>query len=349
MKFKMKKIDTSTIIIDKLIVHSIPKRKKDDFSVEPEFSQNETELSETLKLFFKDKVIQSLQSNKELRVCYSPDNISPVSTYINNIIDSDGLSLIEQSKLITQYLFDVQNGQNASGIILIFFGKISKENACVILKLERDKGAQLQLDAKTKTFNIKEIKDLMLTERTKIYKVGLFFNKSKFNVDYDGSTADLQIDPKTKKVITTWFIEKFLGCIPLEDPRATTKKFYDYTTTFIQAIDDPIKKAKYTQDLNSYLQKNSNSISAHEFANDYMATTDKDNYNNYLREKEFRMSAFPKDNSYIDGKIKLITMTFENNISIVGKKGTFEKNVKLESQGNGYTKAEIVSKVKAVK
>lgn len=61
------------------------------------------------------------------------------------------------------------------------------------------------------------------------------------------------------------------------------------------------------------------------------------------------MSEFPKDNSFISNKIKTITMIFANDIAIVGKKGTFEKNVKLEEQNDGTTKAEIVSKVKSVR
>lgn len=179
--------------------------------------------------------------------------------------------------------------------------------------------------------------------------MGLFVDRALFKIKYDGSTADLQIDPKTKKEVTTWFIEKFLGCIPLADPRGTTKKFYDLTTTFIQSIEEPIKKAKYTQDLNSYLQKNSHRISAREFADDYMETYEKDRYNLYLKEKNFRMSEFPKDNAFIDNKIKTITMLFSNDIAIVGKKGTFDKNVKLERQNDGNTKAEIISKVKSIR
>lgn len=343
------KLDTSTIVIEKIIVHSIPRHKKGDFSIEPQYSEQESSLPDGLRVFFKDKIISSLQSNKELRVCYDTDNLSPVSTYINQIINSNGEDFVEQSKLMTKYLFEIQDGQNASGILVVIFGKINEQKTCIIIKLERDEGAQLELDTKTKSFNIKDVKDLMLTRKTKIYKVGLFVDKAVFKIKYDGSTADLQIDPKTKKEITTWFIEKFLGCIPLADPRGTTKKFYDLTTTFIQSIEDSIKKAKYTQDLNSYLQKNSHRISAREFADDYMETTEKDRYNLYLKEKNFRMSEFPKDNTFIDNKIKTITMLFSNDIAIVGKKGTFDKNVKLERQNDGNTKAEIISKVKSIR
>ena len=61
------------------------------------------------------------------------------------------------------------------------------------------------------------------------------------------------------------------------------------------------------------------------------------------------MSEFPKDNDFIQSKIKIITMTFANDIAIVGKKGTFDNNVKLEEQEDGKTKAEIISKVKSIK
>lgn len=341
-------LDTSTITIEKIIVHSIPRHKKGDLTLGPQYSEQESSLPDGLRVFFKDKVVQSLCSNKELRVKYDEENISPVSTYINEIITSEGSSLIEQSILMTKYLFEIQDGQNASGILVVIFGRINNKGACIIIKLERDEGAQLELDPITKSFNIIGVKDLMLTKKTKIYKVGLFIDKLKFNVNFDGSTADLQIDPKTKKVVTTWFIEKFLGCIPIENPKTTTKKFYDYTTTFIQSITDTIKKAKYTQDLNSYLQKNTHRISAREFANDYMETIDKNSYNSYLLDKKFIMSEFIKDVDYIDKKIKTITMLFANDIAIVGKKGTFNENVKLERQNDGNTKAEIISKVKSI-
>ena len=155
---------------------------------------------------------------------------------------------------------------------------------------------------------------------------------------------------KTKKEVTTWFIEKFLGCKPFEDPKITTKKFYNFTTTFIQTfIEDPIIQTKYTQDLNSYVQKNSNSLSASEFADDYMKTEDKNKYKAYLEDKNFRMSSFPKDISQIGSQVTKIILTFENNISIVGNKGTFDNKVKLEKLDNGQHKAEIVSKIKSVK
>ena len=130
------KLDTSTIVIERIIVHSIPRHKKGDFSIEPQYSEQESSLPDGLRVFFKEKIINSLQSNKELRVCYDIDNLSPVSTYINQIINSNGDDFVEQSKLMTKYLFEIQDGQNASGILVVIFGKINEQNTSIIIKLE---------------------------------------------------------------------------------------------------------------------------------------------------------------------------------------------------------------------
>lgn len=341
-------IDSGTLRIMKLVVHSIPKHKKGDFSVQPEYSENESDLADGMKVFFKAKINQSLDSSKQIRVIFDTEQESPVSLYVNSIIETKGNTLVEQSRLITKYMYEIQHGQNASGIVVVIYGEINDKSTCIIMKLEKDEGAQLKLDPITKSFNIDSVKDLMLTAKTKIYKVGLFINKTELKVDFNGSIADLQIDVKTKKEITTWFIEKFLGCKPIEDARVITKKFYSLTTTFIQTIEDTLTQAKYIQDLNSYMQKNSSTLSAQEFADDYLTSDDKKSYILYLEDKKFKLSSFSKDNILVETKIKKITMTFENNITLIGNKGTLDNQVKFEKQPDGITKVEMFSKLKSV-
>lgn len=344
-----KKIDTSTILIERIIVHSIPKHKKGDYSILPEYSENESFVPDGLRDFFKDKVIQSFNSKNEMKVCYDSENVSPASTYLNEIINDKDDVFVEKSKQLTRHLFEVQVGNNASGILVIIFGKVNDKNTCILLKLERDKGAQLKLDLKRKTFDIEEVKDLMLTEKTKIYKVGMFIQRDSFGINFDGVVADLQINIRNKRDIQSWFMQKFLGCKPYEDPKITTHRFYNLTTTFIQTVENPVVRAKYTQDLNSFMTKNDTSLSAQGFANDYMETQHKDDYRKYLLEKKFGMSSFVKDISNIERRLKQITMIFENGITILGKNGTFDDKVNIQQLENGVHKAEIISKIKSVK
>lgn len=343
------KIDTTTIIIERIIVHDIPKHKKGEKGIEPNYSEQESKLTQGLKNFFKDKVVQALSSDKSFKISYYEESDSPISWISNDILKTDGLNFVLQSKAITKHLFEIQVGYNAAGILVLIWGKVNSFNTCIILKLEKDKGAQLTLDPKTHSYNIAEVEDLMLTQKTKIFKVAMLILRDNFKAKYDGVIMDYQIDIKEKKEVTTWFMDKFLGCKAFEDPKITTQHFYNYTRAFINTFPDDIDRAKYIQDLNSYVQKNSLTLSPKEFAEDYLRTTGhRNDYKNFLDTKKFKFSSFPKDISQIDRQVRKITLTFDNDISIIGNKGTFDKKVKLEKLGNGQTRAEVTSKIRSI-
>jgi len=341
--------DFSTIQINRIVVHDIPKHRKGDTSTEPNYSERESTISWTLKLFFKDKVTQSLASTNSLKVVYDENNGSPIHYLINNLFASDGDSIVEESKTIARHLFDSQLGNNAAGILMVIFGTIDQLPICILMKLERDKGAQLKLDPETQSFDIEEVQNLMLTQKTKIFKVALFINRDERALDFDGIIADHQIDFKQKKEPVSWFLTKFLGCFAFDAPKITTQKFYNYTRSYIETLPEPLDRAKYIMDLNSYVQKNSQTLNPREFADDYFQSSEhKNNYREYLNTKNFSFQAFPKDNSQIQRKIKKITLLFENDISIVGSSGSFDDRVKLEKLESGQHKAEIVSKIRKI-
>lgn len=343
-------IDLSSIIIEKLIVHDIPKHKKSEIIITPSYSEQESSTTDGMRVFFKGKITAALLGKKSFKICIDPKKDSPVPLYIKNILKKDKDSFVSDSKKIADRLLASQDGVNAAGILLVISGKISDKNTCIILKLERDNGIQLELNTETNSFDLIDIKNLMLTQKTKIFKVALFIQRDDFDIKYDGFLTDYQIDMKAKKEIQTFFMDNFLGCVPFQDPKFSTQKFYNYTRTYIDTLDDEIVKAKYTQDLNSYIQKNQGTVNPREFAEDYFETPeDKDNYKKYLVEKGFSFdNAYLKDTALIINKIRKITITFENDISIIGNKGTIDDKVQLIKLDNGQHKAEIISKIKNV-
>jgi hypothetical protein len=343
------KIDTTTIQIDRIIVHDIPKHKKGEKGIEPSYSEQESTLTDGLRNFFKGKVMDALGSDKSFKICFDEETDSPVSWLNSELLKSNGSNFVLQSKSITQHLFDKQVGYNAAGILVLIFGKVNSFNTCIILKLEKDTGAQLKLDSKTHSYNIEEVKDLMLTQKTKIFKVAMLILRDEFKVKFDGVIMDYQIDIKQKKEATTWFMEKFLGCRGFEDPRITTQRFYNYTRAFINTIQEDLDRAKYIQDLNSYVQKNSLTLNPNEFVEDYFRSTQhKNDYRNFMQTKKFKFNSFPKDISQIERQVKKITLNFANDVSIVGKKGTLKDKVKLESLKDGQTRAEIISRIRSI-
>lgn len=192
----MARIDYSQLIIERLIIHDIPKHKKDEEGA-PYYSKNESTITDGLRLFFQDKVKSALNSDQAFKVCFRDETTSPVPGCVGKLLESDD-DFIESSKRIAQSLFDIQIGSNSAGILLVIKGAIATSHVCVILKLERDNGAQLVLDQTTRTFNVAEVHDLMLTNKTKVFKVALIVNRDDFSVDYDGILMDYQINIKDK-------------------------------------------------------------------------------------------------------------------------------------------------------
>lgn len=345
---KNKNLDLSLLVIDKIIVHDIPKHKKQEIGIKPKYSEQECESSDGMKSIFKDKIVAA--SRKSFKICFDENQTSPVPLFIKEVLENEKDLFVSNTKKMADKLLESQDGVNAAGILLIIFGRIKEDNVCVIMKLERDKGVQLKLNPVTQSFDLKDIDDLMLTQKTKLYKVAFFILKDNFNLKYDGILTDFQINMKAKKEVTTFFMNDFLGCKPYEDPKFATKRFYNLTRTFIDIIEDEIKRTKYVQDLNSYIQKNQNTINPREFVEDYFdEPEEKERYKSYLKEKGFAFdSSYVKDTDLIERNIKRITVSFENDISIIGTKGVIDEKVKFEKLDNGQHRAEIISKIKDV-
>lgn len=338
-----KTLDLAALTIKKIIVHDIPKHLQNSKETEPIYSSAEGTLTDGLRIFFKDKIIAALQSDRAIKVDYDESTTAPTAALVNDYLDTEK-DFIEMSKKVAKHLFEIQGGSNSAGILVIMHGILNKENVLMIMKLERDNGVQINVDEKSHTIDIKEVHDLMLTSRTKIFKIALLLTRDQ--AQYDGIVMDYQIDLKVKNEITTFFINKFLGCRPYRDPKATTQEFYRLTKAYIDTVDDEIKKAKYLQDLNSYLQMTKTRLSGREFADDYLSTTKhRSEYENFLKSKNFKMDSFIKDISLINNKIERISMEFANGITILGSKGSFKNKVKLSEVENGQHKAEVVSKI----
>lgn len=344
-----KKYDLTSLEILSAIVHDIPKHKKNDYSVAPTFSQKESDLTDNLKLFFKDSILKALGRDRAFKICYDSDSTSPVNGHINEILKSDN-NFVKQSINIGQHLFNIQKGYNASGILFVLKCRLSENKVCIIMKLERDGGAQLTLNPKTQSFDISQVENLMLTEKTKLFKISLLINRDDFNCDFDGDMMDYQINIKQRKELSSFFVYDFLGCQPYEDPKVTTKKFYNLTRTFIQSnVIDKIDQAKYIQDLNSYLQKNNTFLNPKEFSDDYFTTPFvKDGYKTFLETKRFPYNAFPKDLTLIKNKIEKFMVAFKNGIVIFGNNGTFEEKVKLVELQNGEHQATVISRIRKI-
>jgi len=336
------------MIISKIIVHDVPKHSKEDTSPKVDYSDRESNLTPDLKIFFKDKLTEII-SKRSFKVVFNPTTQSPVPEIITHLnARNPRVNMVHPSKELAKYLYDIQKGNNPAGIVVAIEGTIRNNNVISIMKLERDEGAQLKKNQRSHFIDIVKVKDLMLTKKTKLYKASIFFKRSDFNSDFDGYVTDNQILPTSHLGVASFFIHDYLGCNFYDDTRISTKKFFEVTRDYITTIEDPIKKAKYFEHLISYASMPRSYIDTKEFIRDYLEEDDRQHYEDFLENREFTLEYFAKDTELIDTHIHKIMIDFENDVQIISKKGDLGNKVKLSDEGDGLTKAEVISKIKQV-
>lgn len=336
------------MLISKIIVHDVPRHNKVDTSPKIDYSDRESKLTPELKAFFKDKLTEII-SKRSFKVIFNLDSSSVVPFIIKELIEANPRKdIVQPSKDLSKYLYDIQTGNNPAGIVVVIEGVIKNKNVFSIMKLERDEGVQLKKNERSHFIDIVAVKNLMLTKKTKLYKASFFFNRTDFDTDFDGFVTDNQIQPTSPQGIASFFIHDYLGCSFYGDTRVNTKKFFELTRDFIITIEDPIKKTKYFEHLISYSSMPKNFIDTNEFIREYIEENDQQNYIDYLNRNNFSQETFAKDIELIENHLQRIMIDFENDVQIISKKGDLGDKVKLSDEGNGITKAEVISKIKRV-
>lgn len=343
----MEKREVSLLIIDKIIVHDVPKHKKNDESKTVDYSEKESKLTNELKTFFKDKLTEII-TKRGFQVVFDIETVSPIPTLVSGLNSSHRRPIVNTSKDIAKHLLDIQTGNNPPGIVVVIEGTINSKNVCAILKLERDEGARLHKNQSKHIIDIEAVKDLMLTKKTRLYKAGLFFNRNDYSVEFDGFVSDNQLEIDSPTIVAKFFLEKYLGCKIFGDTRTATKDFFEVTKDYISRVEDPIKKAKYYEHLLSYSNKPDKTINPKEFCNDYLEAEDKQKYENHLIQHHIKIEPFIKDTELIQSHLKKMMIDFENDVSVISRNGELGNKIKLTEASDGDIIAEIKSKIKKV-
>ena len=288
--------------------------------------------------------INSIGSKDAHGISFDEDSDSPVPEIIKQILsidfDSDGFIVL--SKQISEHLNDTQSGTNSAGFILILHGFNENKKVIGILKLEKHEGAQLKQSQRNgkKTFEITNIKDLILSKNTKLFKIGMFYKESEDS--YGGTICDNQLT--TKGSVADFFLRGFLGCKLNADYAIETKNFFNHSIGFFKTnIKDPLIQNQYKLHLQSYISSQSKILNIRAFAVTYLDTEDRTNYEKYLHDEKNVPIQILKDITYIEKDIKKHLYEFENGIRIIGTNDDFEENVKLKSLENGDTRATVES------
>ena len=332
-----------------VIIHEILRQKRGDDKEPPIYSEIESNLNDESKKFIRSKLINSIGSRNSHGISFDDDSDSSVPEIIKKLLSSDFDSneFIASSKQISEHLNDKQSGKNSAGFILILHGFNENNKIIGILKLEKQEGAQLkqsQRDGKN-TFEIMNIKDLILSKNTKLFKIGVFYKDS--DGSYGGTICDNQLS--TKGDVAHFFLIDFLGCKLNADYAIETKNFFKHSIDFFkQNIEDPLIQNQYKLHLQSYISSQSRILNVRGFAVTYLDTEYRTGYEKYLHDEKNVPIQILKDTTYVELDIKKHLYEFENGIRIIGTNDDFEENVNLRSLENGDTRATVESRLQNI-
>ena len=169
--------DFGTLVINRLIIHEVHWHRRGDQESEPTYSDVESPLDNDLRIFFRGKIIETSGSPTAYEVVFVADSKSPVPELVRDFLDGGKRDFVEISKTIAMHLQSCQDGVNPGGLVTVIDCQFSGKPALGILKLEKEQGVRLSQTEHQgkKTFNVLLIRDLILTKKTKLFKIGLFF------------------------------------------------------------------------------------------------------------------------------------------------------------------------------
>ncbi len=166
----MKELDFA---ISTVMIHDVPRGGCD--ATEMTLTDAPIQLDEQLREYFRSKIATSLQT-RGIDVVIDPTQDSTVCDAIAGVLRAPA-SLPDQSRLIAARLHKVQTGVNPAGLVTVIYGTSDGRPAVSILKLEREEGIRFQVQEVQGrlTVDLQFLRDLTLTNKTKVFKTSIFF------------------------------------------------------------------------------------------------------------------------------------------------------------------------------
>jgi len=338
--------DPSRFIHSKLVVHEVPRQ----FGAKPDppiLSQFELPLEPEVATFFRDRTTRSLLE-EGVEVKFRHGAATTVPKLISDIFDKPSTFLLATQE-ITSQLARSQGAGNNAGLLSIALGKIEQKPALAIMKLEKANGVRVETvhhnDGRV-ALSPKAIHDLMLTQQTRVFKVGMFIKISDDPQEIVGTVSDEQQRGRTQ--IADFFLADFLGCELVQQSSVSTRRFFETLVGFVNSrVPEVTTRASYMRAAVAALNSNATTLNVKGFVRDHVNTKHQSELSKLLAEQNVPNS-FRKDVQEIKSKLSRMVIDFKNGASVIAPYEIDPATFKLDQGDDGRTKVTVHDKVKGV-
>jgi hypothetical protein len=296
----------AAVAIRRVIFHDVPRKVHGQ---EPTLSEIETDVDNTRKGHLRVKLIRMLGSKSAYPVQFNPNSASPVPDQVRLLTEAHQSSakFVAASQQMAKYLFEQHNGAVSPGLLCVIDVAIGgAQNAIVVMKLEREEGAQLQLTNSQgkKTFAMSVLDNLVLTDGTRLFKAAMFVRTGARGDDFESVACDTQLSVMSSDDLAKFWM-RFLGCMFVEDPRVATHRFFESAVRFVNtAVTDPVTKADMYDHLQSQLKAAKKTFSPKAFIEEYVPNAYQKQFQEHLKGEKVSLNAFTKDLSDIQSALR---------------------------------------------
>jgi hypothetical protein len=320
--------------IKRVIFHDVPNHLKgDDGGLV--LASAETEIDTTRRNMLKKKLTRVLDAKAAYPIIFAPQTGSPVPKIVREYSkheQKDGV-FVQSTQDLAKHLHQVQHGAISPGLLCVIEFASEGKHGLVLMKLEREAGAQLKLDKSDHEtrFAMSVLDDLVLTDGTKLFKTAAFLRTGTGDDDFLMTACDSQHRVTDSSDMARFWL-KYLGCILREDPRVATSKFYNATIEFINSvITEPTMRTQLYDSLHAELRSNKTQIVPKTFIQEYVPEELSKSYRQFLQEQHVSLTAFNKDIVDIKSKVTRSTFLSERGV-VVSAPASSEELVKVTEE-----------------
>jgi hypothetical protein len=343
-------LDLGRLQITNLIVHEVP-QKIGGADLRPVLSEIESQLDAELRNYFRERLTHTL-ATAAFDAVFDPATTSPVPGLVGLNLRDPAADFVSTSQQIAQHLHACQTAVNSGGLVVIMRCQLQSRATVAVLKLEKEAGIRVEqttIDGKA-TFNVRHLRDLMLTQNTRVFKAGLFVQAGPNPEDVVGKVSDNQRGYLPDTAVADFFLRQFLGCRLVAEPRVATQQFFQAAERFInQSVADPTAKAKYHIALMAELSSERPRIDTHRFAEDYLYVRDRAKFIAFLRDEGVGR-VVQKDTNLIQAHLRRTSVDFESGVVLMAPPEQFEnEHIKMSRLPDGRTRVQLEDRIKRIR
>jgi 37-kD nucleoid-associated bacterial protein len=332
--------------VSRVILHEVFKRKDDRLVVPPRYGGHLIQLPADALDDFKARVIDALGNNsKSMEMTIADGSSGSVPEICARLIKANDTQFIQISQSIADQLAAKQIARTLpGGIVVVFSGNIGSPPRPYLGIIKAETQSGFLREVKRGGIDAAYLKDLFLTPAAKLYKIGLFIHldnnadPKKFPEGWQSYVFDSHMSSANRDGAAQYFYEAFLGCVIPQNSSYLTKSFFDHTKEFIRGLSlPPEKRADLLTGLYTYLKvDNTPTLSVNAFSKSYLPNDAADDFETFMKQRKFPLSAIQKDITDLHSVLRLRKMMFSQSIKFTAPHEAFKEMVTVEPmEGKG--------------